>query len=125
MPTEPNYDPEMIEIYRRYTQLRETLLDYIVAAAAEGGRSGLPIVRPMVFFDRSDPELRDRWDQYMFGPDLMVAPVWKIGQRSRDVYFPKGRWRSYWNQGEPYEGPRTVTIDAPLDLIPVYARVDS
>ena len=76
----------------------------------------------MPFFDRTDRRLRDRWDQYLFGPDLLVAPVWQVGDRSREVYFPRGKWRSYWNPEEVYSGRRTVTIDVPLDLIPVFVR---
>ena len=121
MPTTPAYDTEMIDIYRRYTRLRETLQPYIVAAATEAA-TGMPIVRPMPFEDRRDPELRDRWDQYMFGPDLLVAPVWRSGERSREVYLPRGRWRSYWGAGEVLDGRRTVGVDAPLDTIPVFVR---
>jgi alpha-D-xyloside xylohydrolase len=125
MPTEPRVDGEMIEIYRRYTRLRVTLHDYIVAAARDAGQSGLPIVRPMVFLDRKDRRLGDRWDQYMFGPDLMVAPVWKVGERSRRVYFPRGTWHGYWNRAESVRGPATRTVAAPLDTIPVYVRGDA
>ena len=82
----------------------------------------MPIVRPMVFLDRDDRQLADRWDQYLFGPDLMVAPVWKVGQRSRSVHFPKGSWRSYWNPTEVHHGPRTTTVDVPVDTIPVFVR---
>jgi alpha-glucosidase (family GH31 glycosyl hydrolase) len=121
MPTDPNFDPEMIEIYRSYAQLRETLLPYITAAAADAA-NGVPLVRPMTFFDRHDRKLSDLWDQYMFGPDLMVAPVWRSGARSRQVYFPKGTWRSYWDPTEVVKGRRTVSVDVPLDRIPVYVR---
>jgi alpha-glucosidase (family GH31 glycosyl hydrolase) len=121
MPTAPAYDQEMIDIYRRYTQLRVTLQPYIVAAAA-GAATGMPIVRPMPFLDRKDRMLGDLWDQYMFGPDLMVAPVWRIGERSRSVYFPKGTWRSYWDASQVWHGPRTVTLDVPLDTILVFQR---
>ncbi|UCE85745.1 MAG: glycoside hydrolase family 31 protein [Deltaproteobacteria bacterium] len=121
MPTEPRFDAEMIEIYRRYTQLRETLLPYIAAAAREA-RRGVPIVRPMPFADRTDRKLADRWDQYLFGPDLLVAPVWRVGQRSRTVYFPRGTWRSYWDPGVVYRGGRTARVAAPLDTIPVFVR---
>jgi alpha-D-xyloside xylohydrolase len=122
MPTEPRFDAEMIDIYRRYTRLRETMLPYILAAAREAGESGLPIVRPMVFLDRNDPELLDRWDQYLFGPDLLVAPAWRVGQRSRDVYLPRGSWRSLWDETVRYEGPVTISVEAPLDTIPVFVR---
>ena len=48
----------------------------------------MPIVRPMPFVDRKDRKLVDRWDQYLFGPDLLVAPVWKVGERSRVRLLP-------------------------------------
>jgi alpha-D-xyloside xylohydrolase len=121
MPTEPAYDQELIDIYRKYTVLRETLLPYVVAAAAEAA-TGVPIVRPMTFENRKDKRLRDRWDQYFFGPDLLVAPVWRVGQRSREVYLPKGRWRSYWDPSQVWKGRRTITVEAPLDHIPVFLR---
>jgi alpha-D-xyloside xylohydrolase len=125
MPTQPAYDPEMIGIYRRYTQLRAMLQGYIVRAAADAGRSGLPLARPLVFDYPDDPEVRDRWDEYLFGPDLLVAPVWRNAQRSRDVYLPRGRWRSFWNDEQRYEGPLTLTLDVPLDSIPVFVRGDT
>ena len=71
---------------------------------------------------RTDPELRDRWDQYLFGPDLMVAPLWRVGDRARDVYFPRGRWRSYWDDSVVYDGPLHAVVEAPLDVIPVFVR---
>lgn len=101
-----------------------TLHDYIVDAAADAAR-GMPIVRPMPFFDRKDPKLRDRWDQYMFGPDLMVAPVWRVAERQREVYFPRGTWRSFWDPNARVRGPRMKTVDVPLDVIPVYVRGDA
>ncbi len=121
MPTEPRYDQEMIEIYRRYTRLRHALVDYVVASAREAAR-GMPIVRPMPFWDRNDPELQDRWDQYFFGPDLLVAPVWRNGERERTVYFPRGRWRDFWDEGLVYTGPAHVRFAVPLDKILVFVR---
>ncbi len=122
MPTTPAYDQEMIDVYKRYAQLRATLQPYIVAAAAEAP-NGLPLARPLPFFDRRDPNLRDRWDEYLFGPDLLVAPVWKIGQTTREVYFPRGAvWISYWDPTQRYRGGRTLTVPATLDTIPVFVR---
>ena len=121
MPTEPHYDQEMIDIYKRFTQLRVTLQPYMVAAAARA-HDGVPLVRPMPFYDRRDKKLGDLWDQYLFGPDLLVAPVWKIGERSRSVYLPRGKWRSYWDRKKVYKGRRTITVDVPLDTIPVFVR---
>jgi alpha-glucosidase (family GH31 glycosyl hydrolase) len=124
MPTDPTYDQELIDVYKRYTDERVRLQRYIVDAAREAA-VGMPLVRPLVFFDRRDAKLRDRWDEYLFGPDLLVAPVWKSGERRREIYFPKGTWRSYWNPTERVRGPRTTTVDVPLDTIPVYVRGDA
>jgi alpha-glucosidase (family GH31 glycosyl hydrolase) len=115
----------MIDIYKRYVVLRHALQPYIVAAAREAGRTGMPIVRPLVFAFRDDPAVANLWDQYLFGPDLLVAPVWRIGQRSREVYLPRGTWRNYWNDAERFEGPTTLTVDVPLDSIPVFVRGDA
>lgn len=121
MPTDPAVDDELIAIYRKYTTLRQTLQPYVVAVAAEAA-TGMPIVRPLVFEDPKDKRLRDRWDEYLFGPDLLVAPVWRSGDRTREVYLPRGRWRSYWDPAETYRGRRTITVDVPLDEIPVFVR---
>jgi len=121
MPTAPAHDAELIEIYRRYTTLRATLQPYIVAAAQQAA-AGLPIVRPMPFVDARDRRLRDLWDEYLFGPDLLVAPVWKVGQRSREVYLPQGAWRSYWDPSQTFGGRRRITVDVPLDTIAVFMR---
>ncbi len=124
MPTSPAYDQELIDIYKRYTDERVRLQRYIVDAAHDAA-TGMPIVRPLVFLDRKDRHVRDRWDEYLFGPDLLVAPVWKSSDRRRDIYFPKGVWRSYWDSHDRVRGPRTRTVDVPLDVIPVYVRGDA
>jgi alpha-glucosidase (family GH31 glycosyl hydrolase) len=121
MPTVPQVDTEMIEIYRRYTTLRETLQPYIVAAAADAA-AGQPNVRPMPFEKRKDRRQRDRWDQKLLGPDLQVAPVWRTGERARQVYLPRGRWRDYFEPARLFDGPTTVTVEVPLDAIPVFVR---
>ncbi len=121
MPTEPNFDREMIEIYRRYTKLREILQPYIVAAAKEAS-TGVPLARPMPLVYPRVPELKDLWDQYLFGSDLLVAPIWEIGQRSRDIYLPSGTWRNYWDSSQVYQGRQTLTVEAPLGIIPVFVR---
>jgi alpha-glucosidase (family GH31 glycosyl hydrolase) len=121
MPTTPAFDTEMIDIYRRMTRLRATLQPYIAAAAREAA-VGMPIVRPMPFLNRRDRRLADLWDQYMFGPDLMVAPIWHVGQYRRTVYFPKGTWRGYFDRSLVVRGPRTLSLPAPLDTILVFER---
>lgn len=120
MPTEPKYDEEMIDIYRRYTWLHVRLQDYTYDLARRAHETGDPIVHPLVFDWPGDPAVKDMWDEYMYGPALLVAPVWRTGDRSRQVYLPKGEWTSLWDPAEKYSGPTTINVDAPLDSIPVF-----
>ena len=122
MPTEPANDKQMIDIYRTYTQLHHDLVDYMHAYATTESITGSPLVRPMVFDHPDDPKVLDMWDQYFFGRDILVAPVWKTGMRQREVYIPEGQFVDYWNPGTTLTGPQTVTADAPLDRIPIYIR---
>ncbi|HSP99241.1 MAG TPA: TIM-barrel domain-containing protein, partial [Candidatus Dormibacteraeota bacterium] len=122
MPTEPHYDGEMIAIFRRYVRLHHDLIPYTMRQAEEAARSGLPIARPLVFAYPDDAAVADRWDEYLFGADLLVAPVWQNGARSREVYLPAGRWEDFWESSRTFDGPQTVAVDAPLDVIPVFVR---
>ncbi len=76
----------------------------------------------MVFDFPDDPALLDRWDQFMLGPEVLVAPVWRIGGRQRDVVLPEGEWQSLWDRDQAWTGPATLTVVAPLDTIPVFVR---
>ena len=62
-------------------------------------------------------------DAYMFGPDYLVAPITELGQRSRSVYLPRGASWCEMETGKIFEGGRTVTADAPIDVIPVFVRI--
>ncbi|MBN8868151.1 MAG: glycoside hydrolase family 31 protein [Solirubrobacterales bacterium] len=129
-------DPDQIDNWRRYSKLRTQLYPYVRAAATDYRRTGLPMMRAMVLQYPGDRRAVARDDQYMFGPDLLVAPVLEPGQVSRRVYLPKGRWIDLWRtlRYEPetggFEMGRAVTrgggswrtVPAPLDEIPVLAR---
>ena len=122
MPTEPHYDDEMIAIYRRYTRLHHDLIPYTMRYAELAARTGMPIARPLVFAYADDAAVRDRWDEYLYGDDLLVAPLWRDGDRMREVYLPAGAWEDFWDRSRRFDGPATVTADAPLDRIPVFVR---
>ncbi len=122
MPTKPAYDEEMIKIFYRYTWLHARLQDYTYELAKKAHETGDPIVHPLVFDWPNDEKVKDMWDEYLYGPGLLVAPVWQVGKRQREVYLPQGEWTDLWDQSKKYKGPTTVTADAPLNLIPVYIR---
>ena len=67
------------------------------------------------------PEYIDRWAEYLYGPDILVRPVWEVGIDSVHVHLPAGAWIDAW-AGIRYKGPTDVTIDAPLHVIPIFVR---
>jgi alpha-D-xyloside xylohydrolase len=84
--------------------------------------SGIPPMRPL-FFDFPDDEgCVQIDDQFLFGSDILVAPILHAGERRRNVYLPSGAtWTDAWS-GETLTGGRYITAEAPLERIPVYLR---
>jgi alpha-D-xyloside xylohydrolase len=109
-----------LDVYRKYAVLHMSLFPYRYAAAQEAARTGMPILRALVLQYQDDPRARTAKDEYLFGPDLLVAPVIDEGTQ-RPVYLPPGEWVDYWT-GKPTSGGKVVIADAPLDTIPVWAR---
>ena len=120
MPTDPAYDEQMIKIFGRYTWVHTRLADYTYKFAKKANETGNPIVHPLIFDWPDDPKVKNMWDEYMYGPSLLVAPLWETGKRSRDIYLPKGEWTYLWDQSKVFSGPVTVNVKAPLDIIPVF-----
>lgn len=104
-PTEPwEYGEEFTDDFRRTVGMRYRLMPYVYAQAAHASRQGFPMLRTLFF---EFPDDRTSWlveDEYLFGTDLLVAPLFEEA-RSRDVYLPPGSWTDY-QSGEAYEGAR-------------------
>ena len=117
-----SYGEEACEIMASYIALRERLTPYILSVMQEAHETGLTPIRPYLVEFPEDPKSWTVDDAYLFGRDLLVAPVLEAGARSWDVYLPKGAsWRDAWT-GEEHEGGQTVTVPAPLDRIPLFLR---
>ncbi len=113
---------ETIEaLIRQCLELRYRLLPYIYASFLTASATGAPVQRPLVFDHQDDPTLRDIDDEYLFGPDLLVAPVLEAGITARQVYLPEGDWYD-WHTGEALAGHQFVVASTPMDRIPMYAR---
>lgn len=117
------YGEEALRIFRDYTRLRYRLMPYIYTYASIAAETSLPLMRPMVLEFPDDPCTHTMDLQYMFGSELLVAPIYN-GAGERPVYFPAGRWVDFWTR-EVVEGPRTVRVEAPLDTRPLYVRADA
>lgn len=131
-PREPwMFGDDALEICRRWIRLRYSLLPYLWQAALQVERYGLPMMRPLWLTDPDDPFTAGIDDQYLLGRDLLVAPVLddRFASATRRVYLPSGRWHRFEPDiGAPrddttvIDGPRLVTVDAPIDEMPVFVR---
>lgn len=117
-----SFGAEAERILTRLIFVREALKPYIADAMEEAHQSGTPVIKPLFYDFPGDPGAWDVEDAYLFGHDLLVAPVTQKGQRSREVYLPGGtRWINVWD-GQAYEGGQVLAAPAPLDVIPLFAR---
>ena len=117
---EPAGGHEALDIYRKYAVLHMSLFPYRYAAAQEAAKTGMPLMRALVLNYQDDVRARSAKDEYLFGPDFLVAPVIDEGTQ-RTVYLPAGDWVNYWN-GTQVAGGKVVVADAPVDVIPVWVR---
>lgn len=116
-----SFDNQTEERCRRALALRYRLMPAIYAAFLQSAETGLPVQRPLVLNDQADALSQAINDQFLLGDNLLVAPVYKQGATSREVYLPRGTWHNLFT-GEVLAGGRMVKAPAPLDYIPVYAR---
>ena len=103
-------------------KMRERLRPYIMAQMKLASRKGTPPMRPLFFDFPNDRKCAGVDDQFLFGPDVLVAPVLQKGATKRKVYLPAGAtWTDAWT-GKQFKGGQTFTAAAPLERIPVYLR---
>jgi alpha-D-xyloside xylohydrolase len=120
-----SYGEEASAVLAEQLRLRERLRPYIMEQMRAAEKTGVPPMRPLFIDFPADPRAWEIEDQFMFGPDILVAPVLAEGVRARHVYLPAGTsWRCAWT-GEVSPGGARVNADAPLDRIPVYLRAGS
>ncbi|GHV62452.1 glycosyl hydrolase [Spirochaetia bacterium] len=117
-----SYSDKVYEICKKYLFLREKLKPYIAEQMKAAHERGTPVIRPL-FYDF--PEDEAAWEienQYLFGPNYLVAPILYEGQRERTLYLPAGsKWTNAWT-GETFDGGHSITVEAPLDRIPVFTK---
>ena len=117
-----SYGEEVYDILKSYLRVREWMKPYIKTTADEAVATGLPLMRAMYLEFPDDPECWRVDDQYMFGPDYLVAPVTEYGARERRVYLPAGTWTPCDDTDEIVSRGEYVTASAPLSYMPVFVR---
>jgi len=120
-----SYGKQAEPILEKYLKLRYELMPYIYSLGYKTYSTGAPFMRALFMDFPNDSKVANVEDEYMFGPAFLVAPVTEQGAISREVYLPAGAdWYNYWTN-ERVHGGQTVKVDAPIDVIPLFARAGS
>jgi len=120
------YTVRQQELFRYYLKLRYRMLPYIYSSAIEASLTGRPILATLVFDYQNDPKTYDKDFEFMFGRQILAAPVMQKTDQW-EVYLPRGKWVHYWT-GTEYDGGKTITVDAPLygrDSLPLFVKAGS
>lgn len=116
-------DDDCMERLARLVDIYTMLAPYTKKLVAENSDSGIPVQRPLFLHYEDDKETYDIQTEYLFGRDILVAPVYLGGKEEWDVYLPEGEWIHFWN-GKSY-GKGHHTVAAPLGEIPAFYRKDA
>ncbi len=121
---EPYNYKEFGDLTLRLIKARYTWLPYNYTLAYENARNGLPLVRPLGFYedDKNIARFDGINDQYLWGHDVMVAPVMQQGATSRSITFPEGTWVDINHPEKRYQGHTTINYPAPIEVLPLFAR---
>ncbi|PYS71500.1 MAG: glycoside hydrolase [Acidobacteria bacterium] len=122
-------DPDQVELHndqvepicRQYLELRYQLMPYLYSVVREGSQTGLPVIRALWLHESADTQATKRGDEFLWGRNILVAPVTEKGAKTRSVYLPKGTWFDFWTSS-PIEGGREITRDVDLATTPIYVR---
>jgi alpha-glucosidase (family GH31 glycosyl hydrolase) len=115
------HNPKVEPICRKYLELRYRMLPYLYSAVRECTRTGMPVIRALWLHNPDDPMAVARDDEYLWGRDVLVAPVVEQGAISRSVYLPKGTWHDFWT-GERTEGGKEIVREVDLETMPLFVR---
>lgn len=117
-----SFGEDNYEILKKYLFIRERLRPYIRRTMDECSENGTPVMRPVFYDFYNDKAAWNIEDEYMFGRDILVAPIMEEGARERTVYLPEGeKWTDAYTK-KTYDGGQYVTVPAPIEIIPVFTR---
>ncbi len=118
------FGPKYEDVNRATIEMRYKFLPYIYTVMYEASQSGIPAMRPLCFEYPNDSSFIWNEDEFMFGDNLLVAPVLRRGDTTRQVRLPVGEWYDYWTN-QKYEGGKRIQVSAPIDRLPVFVKAGS
>ncbi len=115
------FGEEVINVTRKYVELRYQLLPYLYTMFWEYANAGIPMLKSLVLYDQEDLQTHYRTDEFIFGNQILVCPVQEPNAKGRRMYIPRGCWFNYWTR-EYVKGGLEKWVDADLDTIPLFIK---
>ena len=114
---------EITAAWRFYAIIHDHLADYTYECARQTHEKGTPVMRPLFLIYPDQQDSWDDWQSYLYGPDILVSPIWKPGREvTRHVYLPAGEtWVDAWT-GKKHEGGKRLEVRCPVHQIPIFLR---
>lgn len=115
------FGEEVIDVTRKYVELRYQLLPYLYTMFWEYAEAGIPMLKSLVLYDQGDLQTHYRTDEFIFGNQILVCPIQEPNAKGRRMYIPKGYWYNYWTRAY-VKGGKEQWVDAELDIIPLFIK---
>lgn len=116
-----SFDEEVINITRKFVEMRYQLLPYLYTMFWEYINDGVPMLKPLVYYDQADPQTQYRNDEFIFGNQILVCPILEPNALGRRMYLPSGNWYNYWTN-EFVAGKRELWVQTDYDQIPIFVK---
>lgn len=115
------FGEEVVDVTRKYVELRYQLLPYLYTMFWEYAEAGIPMLKSLVLYDQLDLQTHYRTDEFIFGNQILVCPIQEPNAKGRRMYIPNGNWYNYWTRSY-VKGGREKWVDADLDIIPLFIK---
>jgi alpha-glucosidase len=115
------FDEEVIDITRKFVNLRYQLLPYLYTMFWQYIEEGIPMLKPLVYYDQDDIQTHYRNDEFIFGNQILVCPILEPNSLGRRMYIPRGYWYNYWTN-EVVRGGKEIWVDTKFDQIPIFVK---
>ncbi|MFV8335562.1 glycoside hydrolase family 31 protein [Flavobacterium sp. RSP29] len=115
------FDEEVIDITRKFVNLRYQLLPYLYTMFWQYIEEGIPMLKPLVYYDQEDIQTHYRNDEFVFGNQILVCPILEPNALGRRMYIPRGQWYNYWTN-EEVKGGKEIWVDTKFDQIPIFVK---
>lgn len=116
-----SFDDNVTNITRKFIEIRYTLLPYLYTMFYDYATEGIPMLKPLVYYDQNDPQTHYRTDEFIFGDQILVCPILDPNSKGRRMYLSRGKWYNYWNH-TVVEGGKELWVDADIDEIPIFIK---